>query len=262
MIIIINRKKLYTIIALICVLTLGITITKNKVNGLTPTSSNTSNITIEKIQIMSQDDKVELYPLIEVEFSKILSFGQININNIQGSTQLEGNKLTYIPKEILQPNTQYTIDILAKGINDADYIKEIKNITTQSLSKDEIWVEVALGSNPQTVYIRKENEIIKEMICSGGIEQEPSIIGTYYLQNRGDEFYSERFKEGAKYWVRIKDQYLFHSIPRDKEWNIIKEELEKLGEPASHGCIRLSDEDAKWFYENIPDETMIIIHEI
>lgn len=50
-------------------------------------------------------------------------------------------------------------------------------------------------------------------------------------------------------------------MPRDKDRNVIKEEYEKLGIPASHGCVRLKDEDAKWFYENIPEGTMVVIHD-
>ena len=28
----------------------------------------------------------------------------------------------------------------------------------------------------------------------------------------------------------------------------------------SHGCIRLDTDNAKWIYENIPDNTTVIIH--
>ena len=114
----------------------------------------------------------------------------------------------------------------------------------------------------QRVYIRKGlTNVEKEIICSGGTTQEPTIQGTYYLENRGEYFYSERFEEGALYWVRIKDQYLFHSIPRDENNEIILCEENKIGKPASHGCIRMLDADAKWFYENVPDNTMVIIHD-
>lgn len=123
-----------------------------------------------------------------------------------------------------------------------------------------LWVEVSLKEKANIVIVREGNDILREMVCSGGTTDEPTITGTYYIQNRGLWFYSERFKEGATYWVRIKDQYLFHGIPRDKDWNIIEEEREKLGKLASHGCIRFSEEDAKWFYENVPDGTMVIIH--
>lgn len=124
-----------------------------------------------------------------------------------------------------------------------------------------VWVEVSLKEEEHKVIVREDNQLIKEMICSGGTKEEPTLLGTFNIENRGLWFYSERFKEGATYWVRITEQYLFHGIPRNKDWNIIKEEEEKLGKPASHGCIRLSEENAKWFYENVPDGTTVIIHD-
>ena len=39
------------------------------------------------------------------------------------------------------------------------------------------------------------------------------------------------------------------------------QEVDKLGQKASHGCIRLSMDDSLWFYENIPQGTPVIIKE-
>jgi lipoprotein-anchoring transpeptidase ErfK/SrfK len=47
----------------------------------------------------------------------------------------------------------------------------------------------------------------------------------------------------------------------DENKEIIEEEAEKLGQPASHGCIRLKVEDAKWVYDNIPEKTEVFIHD-
>ena len=86
-------------------------------------------------------------------------------------------------------------------------------------------------------------------------------LGTYYIQDRGTEFFSQKYKEGATYWVRFQGNYLFHSVPRDENWVVKKEEEDKIGSPASHGCIRLKENDAKWIYDNVPENTMVIIHE-
>ncbi|NLK21319.1 MAG: L,D-transpeptidase [Epulopiscium sp.] len=128
------------------------------------------------------------------------------------------------------------------------------------LEDDIVWVEVVLKEKHE-VFIHKGKKIIRRMPASGGRPDQPTLLGTFYIQDRGPNFFSERFNEGATYWVRFLDQYLFHGIPRDKRWNIIDSELRKIGKPASHGCIRFLEEDAKWFYENIPQGTMVIIHE-
>ena len=70
-----------------------------------------------------------------------------------------------------------------------------------------------------------------------------------------------KIQEGGFYWVRITGNFLIHSLPRDKDNKIIEEELKRLGIPASHGCVRLRDEEAKWFYDTIPSGTLVIIHD-
>lgn len=144
---------------------------------------------------------------------------------------------------------------------------QVKDVDARFVGNDVVedmeglWVEVSLKEEGHKVIVREDNEVIREMICSGGTPDEPTVLGTFTLQNRGEWFYSERFKEGATHWVRITEQYLFHGIPRTKDWEIIQEEQDKLGGPASHGCIRLGEEDAKWFYDNVPDGTTVVIHD-
>lgn len=104
----------------------------------------------------------------------------------------------------------------------------------------------------QHVYIYKYNKLIKTMVCSSGMSGYDTPEGKFKVTDRGKYFYSDKYQEGAYYWVRFYKSYLFHSVPYDKNGNMIESEADKLGQPASHGCIRLSNEDAKWIYENIP----------
>lgn len=147
------------------------------------------------------------------------------------------------------------------SLHSKDTLTEVMKAANIKIEDDQVWVEVSLKKNTHEVYIYTGETLNKKMPCSGGTEDEPTVMGVFYLQNRGEWFYSERFNEGALYWVRFYDQYLFHSVPVDKNFNTIEEEEEKIGGPASHGCIRLLKDDAKWFYENIPDQTLVIIHD-
>jgi len=101
----------------------------------------------------------------------------------------------------------------------------------------------------------------RSMVCSAGLPSSPTPTGRFYLQNRGEWFYSEKYGQGAWWWVSFRDWgvYLFHSVPTDKSRNVIPEEAAKLGQPASHGCVRLSLDDARWFYENLPQGTPVDI---
>ncbi|MDV3425752.1 MAG: L,D-transpeptidase [Bacillota bacterium] len=105
----------------------------------------------------------------------------------------------------------------------------------------------------QHVYIYKNNKLIKTMVCSSGMAGYETPEGKFKITGRGNYFFSDKYGEGAYYWVRFYGSYLFHSIPCDKSGNIVQSEADKLGTKASHGCVRLSMEDAKWIYENIPN---------
>ncbi len=100
--------------------------------------------------------------------------------------------------------------------------------------------------------------LIKEFSSSTGIEGKETPKGIFSVTDRGDWFYSEEFQQGAKYWVQFMGDYLFHSLPYDESQENIVDYT--LGKPASHGCIRLNVEDAKWLYDNIDDGTKIIIN--
>ena len=132
---------------------------------------------------------------------------------------------------------------------------------SQPTQNDELWVDV--DQSTQTARILKGNTVIKTMVISSGKDDTPTPNGTFYIQNRGEWFYSEKYKQGGKYWVSFKGwgKYLFHSVPFNRDKQLIEEEASLLGQKASHGCIRLSVEDARWFYENIPQKTKVEIHD-
>lgn len=132
------------------------------------------------------------------------------------------------------------------------------------LKKDEsLWIRVSVPQ--QKVYIMHNNQVLYTMIASSGLDTDPNNStpeGTFHIQKeRGLTFYFPPEKEGAKYWVSWKNhgEFLFHSVPVDNQGDIIVSEAKKLGHKASHGCVRLSVPDAKWFYENIPLNTKVVI---
>jgi lipoprotein-anchoring transpeptidase ErfK/SrfK len=126
-----------------------------------------------------------------------------------------------------------------------------------------IWVNV--NTEKQRVYIMNANQVIYTMVCSSGLDTSPDTStpkGTFYIQReRGLSFYNPSEKEGADYWVSWKNhgEFLFHTVATDKNGNFIPSEAAKLGQKASHGCIRLSVPDAKWFYDNIQYHTKVVI---
>jgi hypothetical protein len=118
------------------------------------------------------------------------------------------------------------------------------------LSSGDYLIDVNLSAQRVTVY--HKGQVLRSMPCSGGEPETPTPTGTFITNQKIKYSYVERFGQAAYYWTRFYGPYLFHSVPYDKEGNLLTEELAKIGSPASHGCIRLYLEDAKWMYDELP----------
>lgn len=119
-------------------------------------------------------------------------------------------------------------------------------------------IKVSLDDQKVTVLDAK-GLAIKTFTCSSGQAGSETPTGTFSVSGRGISFYNSELGEGAYYWTSFYGDYLFHSIPFDHYYEIEQNEAAKLGTPASHGCIRLSIDDAKWIYDHIQDGTKVII---
>ncbi|TYP56722.1 L,D-transpeptidase family protein [Thermosediminibacter litoriperuensis] len=207
------------------------------------------------------ENNVMPYTVLTVNFDQEMQEVSIKVNHMTGDVRVNGKTAEFKPHSVFLPGKSYEVTVQGRSV----YGEKMKPYNFKFVTADmgdRLWVEVNLRSL-QKVVVYRGGKIVKTMLASGGRPgpETETPLGYFTIKDRGARFWSERFGQGAFYWVRIKDNYLFHSMPRDRDWNIIGEEYEKLGIPASHGCIRLKDEDAKWFYENIPEGTLVIIHD-
>lgn len=119
---------------------------------------------------------------------------------------------------------------------------------------------IAVSIDKQKVYVYENNKLIKSMICSTGVEGSDTPLGKYKIITRAEWFFSPQYQEGGKYYLQFMGDFLFHSVPCDRNRNVIPEEENKLGFKASHGCIRLSMDDSKWLYYTVPNQTDVVIY--
>ena len=164
------------------------------------------------------------------------------------------NSIKLFREEYQEDDSEYTSNAILQEITPS-------NINDFSISsKTSYLVYLNLAKQITYVYEGSNNnwELIKEFNSSTGIEGKETPKGIFSVTNRGDWFFAEEFQQGAKYWVQFMGDYLFHSLPFDESGENIVDYT--LGTPASHGCIRLAVEDAKWLYDNIDNGTKIIIN--
>ena len=154
---------------------------------------------------------------------------------------------------IVEENIMAEEDNTSEGVslgNKEDHTVNEEEQTIDFSNSDNFRIEVDLKK--QRVFVYYKGEVIKEMKCSAGADGSPTPTGEFTTSQKIKYDWVDRFDMGAFYWVRFYKSYLFHSIPFDKDGNMKVEELEKLGCPASHGCVRLELEEAKWLYEKLP----------
>ena len=79
-----------------------------------------------------------------------------------------------------------------------------------------------------------------DFACVVGASSSPTITGTYTTQSRRPSLDTD---SRARYCTQIHGGYFFHTILSSNS---------ELGHWASHGCVRLPVEKARWIYYNLP----------
>jgi lipoprotein-anchoring transpeptidase ErfK/SrfK len=172
-----------------------------------------------------------------------------------------GQEVTGVNAEATQDNTLVQGNEEPDG--DAETLEEVSG-TEKSLgnidysNSRDFRIEVDLVR--QRVIVFYKDEVLREMICSGGAPDSPTPPGEYVTTEKIEYAWIDRFGVGAYYWIRFFEDYLIHSVPFDENGEMIVEEFEKLGNPASHGCIRLKLEEARWLYDSLPLGVKVIIY--
>ena len=93
--------------------------------------------------------------------------------------------------------------------------------------------------------------------CSPGKPSTPTVKGTYSITGRGYSFSGET-DYTCYYYTQFYGNYLFHSVLYYKGTMTIRNGT--LGKQLSHGCVRLSIENAKWFYDNLGNGSKVYIY--
>lgn len=89
--------------------------------------------------------------------------------------------------------------------------------------------------------------------CSPGKASTPTVTGLYSVGLKGYSFGSGFT---CYYWTQFYGDYLFHSeLYYQGTFNWMEG---TMGVPASHGCVRLPLDRAKWIYDAIPSGTTVL----
>lgn len=206
----------------------------------------------EADKLASEDYYTKAIDLLSNADTSIISSDDTDIADKISSIEIA--REDYLDSEYYIDNAQSTSNSILESIS-------LENINTLNIESNTPYL-IYVNLNNQKTYIYEgainEWSLNQTFDCSTGVESAETPKGIYTITDRGEWFYSNEFDQGGKYWVQFWGDYLFHSLPFDESQTEILDYT--LGTPASHGCIRLNVEDSKWIYDNLPDDTKVIIN--
>lgn len=171
------------------------------------------------------------------------------------------NKVRYVnPKgNGFYKNTSAVIDGLRYYFDEKAY--RINDLT--SVYKGPYYVEVDRVNGVMTIYDKSRTVPVKAIRVSVGAPGTETPLGTYTL-SRSLRWQPLMGPTWGQYGTHVDGAGIggifIHSVsgPERHPYSVPSVEYNKLGNPASHGCIRACVADAKWIYENCNGATIRI----
>ena len=120
-------------------------------------------------------------------------------------------------------------------------------------TKCQITVLAKDGSNGWTIPV-------KSITCSVGNPITLTPAGTFYIGDQ-DRWHILMGPSWGQWTSHVVNGIFIHSVAgsSQSQYNLAAGDYNMLGQPASHGCIRVCVRDAKWIYDNTGRGTMVTI---
>lgn len=261
-------------------------ISKNDVPDATATPVNDAGLyLVDESETPEENDKVA--PVTVVEFTKKLKSGSSGKLVKQVQTRLtelgyytgpiSGNyakKTVQAVKTIQKQNGLEVTGVVDEATWNVIF-NDMKVVLPENTPKPTpeptpvpFAITVDVANQVTTVYGRDENGeytvVVRQMLCSTGMRATPSDVGDWVLSGRKANWCNfPKWGSYARYWTKINGSIAFHSVIYNAVNNqcMNTSSYYKLGQRASHGCIRLTVADAKWIYDNVGAGTVVSIVE-
>ena len=152
-----------------------------------------------------------------------------------------------IPKELDLLQTDYSEATMEGFVDKKGYSSSTGYLIWVSLKTQT--VNVFSGS-------KGDWELVKSMPRASGKPATPTIKGTFRVKYYNNIWIFDGYK--VRYVTGFYEGYAFHSRTYNNSFTQLLDPT--MGEPASHGCLRMMDEDCKYIYDNMPYGTTVVVY--
>lgn len=163
--------------------------------------------------------------------------------------------LIYKPYSLVKHNIYISTKFLRKDLNKNNITSYVNSKNLNSITK---YLVVVDTKNFKTIIFtgsKNKWKLINNYSCTIGKPATPTPKGSFTVGIKGLSF-GENHGYKCRYYTQIKGNYLFHSIIYNLNGSVRDG---RLGMALSDGCVRLSLNNAKWIWANIPKGTRIYI---
>lgn len=141
---------------------------------------------------------------------------------------------------------------------EADKVKWVNIKGYSSKTKYLVWVSIAYQRLNVFTGSSGNWNLSKTFIIGTGAVGRETPTGVFKTINKNSKGWST-----SKYTVKpvitfINEKYGFHSRLYHPDFSKFTDG--RIGFPCSHGCIRMYTDDVKWFYQNVPLGTTVVVY--
>jgi murein DD-endopeptidase MepM/ murein hydrolase activator NlpD len=112
--------------------------------------------------------------------------------------------------------------------------------------------EIIVDLSDSRIYAYEDGRLVRSVLGSMGLPRTPTVQGSFTVQRK----YEAQLMSGPGYylpnvqWIMyFYSGYAIHGAYWHNNW----------GQPMSHGCVNLPNEEALWFYEWAPTGTPVLV---
>lgn len=152
-----------------------------------------------------------------------------------------------IPKEMDIAKTDYNEATMEGFVDKKEYSSSTDYLLWVSLKTQTVNLFTGSKGNWQ---------LVKSMPCASGTTERPTVKGEFKVRYKYWEWNFTTYK--VRYVTGFYDGYAFHSRTYNPSFTQMLDPT--INKPASHGCLRMLDEDCKYIFDNIPYGTTVVVY--